>query len=350
MKQLFDFRKGINKKEMQIVINSILHKGVVIFPTETVYGIGANAFDKDAVTKIFKAKNRPADNPLIVHISNYKMLDEIVTNVGEIERKLIDNFWPGPLTIILPKKEIIPSNVSCNLDTIGVRMPSNQIALELIESSGVPIAAPSANISGKPSGTMVEDIIEELKDKVDYIINGGKVEIGLESTVVKVINGAVVILRPGKITPEDIKDLGLKTELDSHIFKEIDSDESVESPGMKHRHYAPKTNTVLVYSKDINQQINKIQELIKKNNDKSVGILGFNEDIDKFSKYKNIAFINIGSRDDMEKISQNIFNDLRKLDELNVDVGIIEGVKKEGLGIAIMNRLTRACEHNVIEV
>lgn len=350
MKELIDFKERIDRNKLNIVCQSIKDGKIVVFPTETVYGIGANAFDKEAVNKIFVAKNRPTDNPLIVHISNYNMLDKVASDITKNERLLMEKFWPGPLTIILKKQNKIPNIVSCNLDTVGVRMPSNKIALELIEKSEVPIAAPSANISGKPSGTLILDIVDELKEKVEYIIDGGISNIGLESTVVKLNGDVVNILRPGAITPEDILDIGLKVKLDSHIFNEVKVNESVESPGMKHRHYAPNVKTILVYSKDDKKAYDGICKIINENNNKKIGILGFEENKNKYIGKNNITFFSIGSKYDLESIAQNIFTLLRKIDKYNLDLSIIEGVEKKGLGIAIMNRLIRACGHNVIEL
>ena len=230
----------------------IKNGGIVLFPTETVYGIGANALNDEAVKKIYIAKGRAQDNPLILHISDMNMLEQIVDldNISEVEYKLIDTFWPGPFTIILNKKEGVANVATCNGNTVGVRMPSNKIAYDLIKVAGVPIAAPSANISGKPSGTNLNDIFEELKDKIDYIIDGGETDIGVESTVVRVINDEVKILRPGKITKEDIEKVIINVEIDKNVMSEIHGDEKVMSPGMKYRHYAPKTHCKLVYSKD----------------------------------------------------------------------------------------------------
>lgn len=191
-----DLRNSFDYEKINIASEIIENGGIVLFPTETVYGIGANALNDNAVEKIFKAKGRAQDNPLILHISDMSMLDEIATNISELEYKLMDAFWPGPFTIILDKKEGIANTATCNGNTVGVRMPSNKIAHELIKRANCPIAAPSANISGKPSGTNIEDIFEELKDKVDYIIDNGECEIGIESTVVRVINDEVKILRP----------------------------------------------------------------------------------------------------------------------------------------------------------
>ena len=314
-----------------------------MFPTETVYGIAANALSSEAVEKIYLAKGRPGDNPLIVHISSKEQIKDICIIENEIEQKLIDKFMPGPFTLILKKKSIIPNIVSASLDTIGVRMPSHIIANKFINECGVPIAAPSANISGKPSGTIVEDIKDELNGKVNAIIDGGISDIGLESTVVKVINGIPEILRPGKVTKEDIiSEIGI-AKVNEKVLAKVEKEEKVESPGMKYRHYAPNTKCVLVNILDDNKQIEKINQIIKDNKD--VCVIGFKEHKDKI-KCKN--YIEIGNKNDLEEFSKKIYTELRKVDEYNVSLVIIEGVIQDGLGLAIMNRLIRTCEYNII--
>lgn len=321
---------------------SIKHGNLVLFPTETVYGIGANALDKKAVEKIFIAKGRKQDNPLIVHISSIEMLNMVVADIGEIEQKLIDAFWPGPLTIIFNKKDVIPDIVTAGLGTVAVRMPSNNIARTLIEYSKCPIAAPSANISGKPSGTLIEDIVDELDGKVEYIIDSGIALIGVESTVVRVVNNKVHILRPGKISKEDINNLGLHVVIEKQVLEEYMPKEKIMSPGIKYKHYAPNTKCVLIYSDDNEKLVDKVNEKIEGNNNVLV-----------LAKTKNINRYNIKNKLDMgnalEEISKNIFTYLRKVDLYKVDLVIIEGVEKKGLGLAIMNRLIRACDHNYIE-
>lgn len=346
--KIYNFKDKIDEKELKEITYAIKNGNLVVFPTETVYGIGANALDSDAVSKIFKTKGRPSDNPLIVHVSDKSMIKDVVKDINKIEQKLIDNFMPGPITIILPKSDIIPDNVTCSLDTVGIRMPENEIARRIIKEAGVPIAAPSANISGKPSGTNIEDIKKELNNKVDYIVDGGACKIGLESTVIKVQNCVVKILRPGKISPEDIAKLGLKVELDSHIFNNVKDGEKVESPGMKHRHYAPEAKAILVEF-DLNNMINSIRKIVENNKDSynRIAIVGFNEHSKFFKDLDNIEFISYGSINNLDEVSSNIFNVLRYLDNKNIDFCIIEGVKKEGIGIAIMNRLLRACSYNI---
>ena len=354
---LVDFKEKINEVELKKCAKIINEGGVGIFPTETVYGIGANALDEIAVNKIFAAKKRPSDNPLIVHISDMNMLKLACdfSKLSDIQKKLINKFFPGPFTIILPKAKNIPYNVTAGLETVGIRMPDNSIANRLIALSKVPIAAPSANASGKPSGTCVEDIYEELSNSVDFIIDGGRTNIGIESTVVKVKGDKVIILRPGKITVEDIEEVVGKGKvlLAPQLFVAPKPDEKVESPGMKHSHYAPKCKCVLVYSNDAEKQVDEIKNIINKNKDKykKICILGFDEHKDIIENSNlNIEFIDLGSINDYLQISKNIFCALRKLDKISCDFAVIEAVKKQGIGIGIMNRLIRACEYNEIIV
>ena len=337
LKQNYDINKIIEAAE------EIKNGKLVLFPTETVYGIGANALDSNAVSNIFKAKGRASDNPLIVHICDIKMLNELVKKVTSIELNLINNFWPGPLTIIFDKKDCVPYSVTAGLETVGVRLPNNKVAQELIRKSECPIAAPSANVSGKPSGTKIEDIIDELDGKVDYILDAGMTDIGVESTVVRVIQNKVHILRPGKITKEDIEKLGIEVIIEKQIMEECKTEEKVMSPGMKYRHYAPNTNCLLIYSNKEEKLIQEINNKIKEA--KSVLVLGKTSNLKKYNTDKKLDM-----GETLEEISKNIFTLLRKVDSYNVDLVIIEGVKKEGLGLAIMNRLIRACEHNYIEI
>lgn len=340
MANIMNMKNGIDIKNIEEAGNLIRNGELVIFPTETVYGIGANGLDAEAVKNIFIAKGRAQDNPLILHVSDFEMVDLIAHDINDLERKLMDIFFPGPLTIILNKKDIVPSNVSCNLDTVGVRMPSNKIAHALIEYAKVPIAAPSANISGKPSGTNIDDIKNELGDKVALIIDGGETDIGLESTVVRVIDNRVRILRPGKITVQDFLNYGFEVELDSNIFNKVSSNQKVMSPGMKYKHYAPNKECLLIYSDDNNKFINEVKKI---ESEKNILVVCKSSN----TKYFNNA-INMG--ESLDEISHNIFHILREVDNTDFDLIVIEGVKKDGLGIAIMNRLIRACSHNYIEL
>lgn len=345
MDNYIDLKNKNDFSELELAGNIIKSGGLVLFPTETVYGLGANGLDESAVKKIYFAKGRSSDNPLILHISNMDMLFQIATNISDLEYKLMNAFWPGPFTIILNRKKVVPNIVTANLETVGIRMPSNRIAKELISYASVPIAAPSANVSGKPSGTNIKDIFDELASKVDCIVDGGTCEVGLESTVVRVIDGIPTILRPGKITPEQIKNIAGVVKIDNHIFSKLEENEKVLSPGMKYRHYAPISKCILVYSKDNDLLVNKIKELSLQYTRPL--ILSSTENM---SYYGNNLVIDIGSRFNLNEIAKNIFTDLRKVDSFNPDIVIIEGVVQEGIGLAIMNRLIRACEYNYVEV
>ena len=317
----------------------ILKDNLIIFPTETVYGIGANALSEKAVNKIFAVKTRAKNNPLIVHLKDKSEIEKYAIISNQIEQKLIDTFMPGPFTIILKKKEIIPSCVTANMDSVGIRIPIHQMAHEFLELVNVPIAAPSANISSRPSGTKVDDIKDEFDSLVPYIIDNGEATIGLESTVVKVIDNIPTILRPGFITYEDIISLVGCCNIAPGVLTKLDNNTKVESPGMLYKHYAPKTNCLLVYS----SKIDTLKQIINDNLDDKTIIIGS-------SKLKDIPcyhFLNYG--DTLVEISHNIFSLLRLADKYEANKIIIEGVKKEGLGLAIMNRLIRTANFNYIE-
>ena len=345
MEKYLDLKNTTDYSKLKVAGEIIRNGGLVLFPTETVYGLGANGLDENAVKKIYKAKGREQDNPLILHVSNFDMVSKIAKNISDIEYTLMKTFWPGPFTIILNRTEIVPNIVTAGLDTVGVRMPSGPIAKELISYAGIPIAAPSANISGRPSGTNISDIFEELSDKVDYIVDGGECEVGLESTVVRVVDGIPNILRPGKISPEDIKKVVGIVKIDEHILKDIETDEKVLSPGMKYKHYAPKADCILVYSEDNEKMIKKIQEITQKYTNPLV--ISCNENAKYYDVKNKILY---GSKENLNEVAQNIFKDLRKVDSFKPDIVIIEGVKKDGIGLAIMNRLIRACEYHYIKI
>ncbi len=343
----YNWTEKTNTEELKIVCNLIRNGELVIFPTETVYGIGANALDENAVGKIFIAKGRPSDNPLIVHLADRRKIEEIAQDITEVERKLIDAFMPGPFTIILKRKPIVPDIVTAGLDTVAVRIPENVIARGIITFSGVPIAAPSANVSGKPSGTNIKDIRKELEGKVSVIVDGGETQIGLESTVVKVIDEVPVILRPGKVTPEEIEKVTGIVKIDKNIFGRISQNDIVESPGMKYRHYAPETSCKLIYCQDDLDQVFYLKKFVKEYQG-NVVVIGFKEHEEKLL-LDSERFISVGKKDDLESFAKNIYSALRKADEIKPREILIEGVKKEGLGYAIMNRLIRTCDHNFFE-
>ena len=336
--KVLDWKREINESELREVSEKIKDGGLVIFPTETVYGIGADATNGDSVNKIFLAKGRAQDNPLIVHLANVSLIDKYAYIDNDIERKLIDSFMPGPFTLILRKKDNISNNVSCGLDTVGIRIPDNKIANMILGYDKLAVAAPSANLSGRPSGTDIASIYDEFSDSVDYLIDGGNTDIGIESTVVRVIDGVPVILRPGFVTKEDILDKIGVVKVDDNIFRAVSG--PVLSPGMKYTHYAPNSRCELIYGTD---KI-KIVEYFKKNTDKNSVIIG--SSLLKDIKCKKYLYYG----DSLEEISHNIFRLLREADKYKPSIILIEGVKKEGLGLAIMNRLIRASGYNYIEI
>lgn len=331
MKKYLDLKNVNDLTKLKEIAEIIKKGGIGIVPTETVYGIGANGLDEKAVEKIYLAKGRKQDNPINLLVNNIEMVEKVAKNITELEYKLMKTFFPGPFTIILNKKDIVPNIVTANQNTVGVRMPKNDIALKLIEYAGVPIAAPSANISGKPSGTDFKDIYNDFKDKVDFMIDGGESNIGIESTIVKVIDNIPHILRPGSITAEEIEKISGKVILD---YEKINNN----IPSSKYSHYKPNSKCVLVYNEDNEKMIKEIKELAKKY--KNPLIVSTTENMSNYD-VKNI--INIGSRNNLEEIAKNIFSTLRKVDEFSADIVIFEGVEPKGIGIAIMNRLEKAC-------
>ena len=331
MKKYLDLKNANDLTKLEEIAEIIKKGGIGIVPTETVYGIGANGLDGKAVEKIYLAKGRKQDNPINLLVNNIEMVEKVAKNITELEYKLMKAFFPGPFTIILNKKDIVPNIVTANQNTVGVRMPKNDIALKLIEYAGVPIAAPSANISGKPSGTDFKDIYNDFKDKVDFMIDGGESNIGIESTIIKVINNIPHILRPGSITAEEIEKISGKVILD---YEKINNN----IPSSKYSHYKPNSKCVLVYNEDNEKMIKEIKELVKKYQNPL--IVSTTENMSNYD-VKNI--INIGSRNNLEEIAKNIFSTLRKVDEFSADIVIFEGVETKGIGIAIMNRLKKAC-------
>ncbi|EPY2306058.1 L-threonylcarbamoyladenylate synthase [Clostridium sporogenes] len=328
--------------------NILRQGGLVVFPTETVYGLGANALDKDAVKKIFEAKGRPQDNPLIVHISKVKDIEKLVEEIPPIAQKLMDKFWPGPMTIILKKKDIIPNETSAGLYSIGIRMPSNKIAMELISMAGVPIAAPSANLSGKPSPTDLETCIEDLDGRVNMILGGDNSEVGVESTVIDCTINPPCILRPGGITLEMLKEVDSDIYIDPAIMKKPDKELRPKAPGMKYRHYAPKAPLKIIKG-DLNKTIEKINEMVQNYIDaeKKVGIIATDETIDN---YKKGEVVSIGSRKDLNTIAHNLFYVLRTFDEKNVDLILSEAFEEKDMGVAIMNRLKKSAGYDIINL
>jgi len=340
--------RDLNKDSEYIkeAANIIKIGGTVVFPTETVYGLGADGLNEEAVKKIFKAKGRPQDNPLILHVAS-KDISSLVKDVPLVAQELIDKFWPGPLTVILNKKDIVPDVTSANLKSVGIRMPEDEIALKLIELANTPIAAPSANISGSPSPTDVERCIEDLLGKVDYILGGEKSRVGVESTIVDCTVEPPIVLRPGGITLEELKRVNEGIELDIGLMKMPKDDFKPKAPGMKYKHYAPKAKVIIV-SLNKEKTIEKINEMVHYyiGHGKKIGILASKENS---IRYKEGKVIILGSILDLEEVAHNLFESLRSFDDIGVDIIIAEAFEEKGVGIAIMNRLKKAAGYNIIE-
>lgn len=298
---------------------------VVALPTETVYGLAADALNKNAVEKIFEAKNRPCDNPLIIHIAEQEDLERLVTEIPEAAQKCIDAFWPGPFTVILNKKDVVPSVTSGGLSTVAVRMPSNKIIAEIISKSGLYLAAPSANLSGKPSPTKAEHVIEDMSGKISAILDGGDCSVGLESTVVSFVGPHPRLLRPGYVTAEQIKAICPDLIIDEGVTKSVDTKAAL-SPGMKYKHYAPKCNLTLIDAES--------DSFCEFANTLNIPAVCFEEDTEKLT----VPYISLGERPE-----QNLFSALRQLDEKGYKTAVIHSPKREGVGLALYNRMVRSC-------
>ncbi len=310
---------------LSAVCNLLKNGEVVALPTETVYGLAADALNENAVKKIFEAKNRPCDNPLIVHISNKEDINKLVTKVPIAAQKCIDAFWPGPFTVILNKKDIVPSVTSGGLNTVAIRMPSNKIITEIIAKSGLFLAAPSANLSGKPSPTKPEHVIEDMQGKISAILNGGECTVGLESTVVSFVGENPVLLRPGFITAEQIKEICPNLIIDSGVTQSVEKSK-VLSPGMKYKHYAPKCNLTLINASS--------DMFCNFANTLNIPAVCFTQDTEKLT----VPYISLGNEP-----NKNLFSSLRSLDEKGYKNAVIHAPNKDGIGLALYNRMVRSC-------
>ncbi|WP_291634572.1 L-threonylcarbamoyladenylate synthase [Clostridium sp.] len=320
--------------------------GLVVFPTETVYGLGANALDEFAVAKIFKAKGRPQDNPLIVHVANFN-IEPLVKEIPYIAKQIMNKFWPGPITLIFNKSDLIPETTTAGLDTVGIRMPANPIARKLIEAAGMPIAAPSANISGRPSPTDVESCIEDLNGKIEYIIGGDKSKVGLESTIVDCTCTPLCILRPGAITIEMLTEIDEKIYIDKNVLCKPTKDFKPKAPGMKYRHYAPKAPVKIICG-DLEKTVAKINEIVQNSvGKKKIGIMATEETKDKYPRGNVIS---LGSRKHLDTVGRNLFEVLRSFDAIEVDLILSEAFEEKGIGVAIMNRLKKSAGFDITYV
>ena len=336
----------LNMEAIQKAGKILREGGLVAFPTETVYGLGGNALDPKASMKIYAAKGRPSDNPLIVHIADIKDLAKITTEIPEGARILAEKYWPGPLTMILPKADSVPKETTGGLDSVAVRFPSDRIAQELIKAAGGFVAAPSANTSGRPSPTMAEHVEEDLGDAIEMIIDGGQVGIGLESTIVDFTEDVPVVLRPGYISLEMLKDTLGDVRMDRGLLI-TDSSVHPKAPGMKYRHYAPKADLSIVEGPqdEVIACINRLTHEAVENGLKA-GIIATDETKDQYS---DGLVLSIGSREEEETIAHHHFEVLRDFDEAQVNVIYSEAFYTPRMGQAIMNRLLKAAGHKIIK-
>jgi L-threonylcarbamoyladenylate synthase len=333
-------------EKIRIAADFIKKGGLVAFPTETVYGLGTDALNSKAVLALFEAKKRPLDNPPIVHVGNVKDVYRLVKEVPSKAEKLMKNFWPGPLTLIFKRSNIVPDVTVAGLDTIAVRMPRHNVALALLRESGCPIAAPSANLAGKPSPTTAKHVLDDLEGRIDAVLDAGPTQIGVESTVLDMTVDPPQILRPGGTPYEVLRKFLGKVELHPVAVAEKELQiEKVRSPGMKHKHYAPNADVIVVEG-EVSAVMEKVKELAKfyKQKGIKVGVLATDETA---GYYEANVVKSLGSRSDLAVIAKNLFRLLREFDLDVVDVIIAEGVPAEGLGLAVMNRLRKASGYKI---
>lgn len=336
----------INKPDQDLIslFATMLADGkTVIFPTETVYGLGANALDEDAATKIYQAKGRPSDNPLLVHVADKEDVYDLVENVDDRAKLLMDKFWPGPLTIVFKKKAIIPDRTSGGLDTVAIRMPSDQVARDLIRQAGVPIAAPSANISGRPSPTKPEHIIRDMDGRVDGILVGGPCDYGVESTIIDLSEDLAMVLRPGSITLEMLGEVLGRVDLDPSL-KNKDDNIRAKAPGMKYKHYSPQAQVYIVKADDLEGFAERVDSLCEDNAKKGlkIGVMTMNYDQHSYQA----KVFDLGGSD--TEVAKNLFDSLISLDRESIDIAYVPYFEERSIGVAIMNRLKKAAAYRII--
>ncbi len=334
----------IDNSDLKIIDEAFKMGKLVVFPTETVYGLGANGLDEEASMNIFRAKGRPADNPLILHIAEVSQIRELVDEIPDMAVNLIDMFWPGPLTLIFKRSKAVPDVVTAGLDTVAIRMPSHPVARKILKYTRLPIAAPSANLSGKPSPTSLARVVEDLNGKVDIIVDGGRTSYGIESTVVDLTESPPIILRPGGVTTEDLKIIVPDIRMDSATLDASD-DKVPKSPGQKYKHYAPVAECY-TFAGALDIIVKNINKKIRENKDKKIAVLATEETKDDYEGAYIV--INLGSRDNLIEVAHNLFEALRQCDDEKVDTIYAEGFEFRGLGVGIMNRLLKASSGRVI--
>ena len=370
--ELTEYKKNGNigpedEAKLQEAAGILRAGGLVAFPTETVYGLGGNGLLKEASRSIYAAKGRPSDNPLILHISDMKELEPITREIPHRARTLAEHFWPGPLTMILNKAEIVPLETTGGLSTVAVRMPEHEVARRLIALAGVPVAAPSANTSGRPSPTTAAHVREDLEGKIEAILDGGPSGIGLESTIVDLSGEEPVLLRPGAITAEMLEEaLGERVLLDPALEKPLDPSVHPKAPGMKYRHYAPKAPMVIIQGKEGNfagEELLRVEEAVDRQVDRSLedgkrtALICSDESLSYYQKrYEGplakgqLILRTMGTRNREESIAHNLFSVLREMDEVQAEYIVAEGVNTEAIGYAVMNRMKKAAAQQVIYV
>lgn len=331
-----------NDERLEEIGQCLREGGLVAIPTETVYGLAANALDKDACKKIFAAKGRPSDNPLIVHISDISQWASLVSGIPQSALKLAEAFWPGPLTVILKKSDLVPNETSGNLDTVAVRMPSHPIARAIIEKAGVPLAAPSANTSGKPSPTNAKYVFEDMNGKIEYIVDSGDCSVGVESTVITLATEKPRLLRPGGVTVEMLESVLGEVEVDSAVYSKLANGEKAASPGMKYKHYSPSAKVIIIKG-----EFEKYKEYVLSHADENSAALCFEEDAKKMETVKTVTY---GKESDSFSQAARIFDALREVDEIGATTAFARFPEMSGMGLAVFNRLVRAAAFNIVEV
>jgi L-threonylcarbamoyladenylate synthase len=341
--------KNPEPEKIQIAAEIIKKGGLVAFPTETVYGLGADALNAKAVLALFKAKKRPLDNPPIIHIADKKDTEKLAKEIPANADLLMEKFWPGPLTLIFKRSDVVPSETVAGLDTVAIRMPCHPVALALIRQSGCTIAAPSANLSGKPSPTTAKHVYDDLNGRIDVILDGGAASIGVESTVLDLSVEPPMVLRPGGTSFEALKAVLGNVQLHPFVASEKELTlKEARSPGMMHKHYAPKAQVVLIEG-IIPAEMRQIKELTNAfwMENKRVGVLATDETA---WAYEADVVKSMGTRRNLDTMASNLFRVLREFDQENVDVILAEGVSSEGLGLAVMNRLRKASGYRIVKV
>ncbi|HHT37550.1 MAG: L-threonylcarbamoyladenylate synthase [Candidatus Wallacebacter cryptica] len=333
----------IQPDQLDLAVRLLKQGECVAFPTETVYGLGADALNAEAVAKIFAAKQRPADNPLIVHIHSFEQVSELVKDYDRSVEILMEQFWPGPLSLILPKQDVIPEIVSGGLNTVALRMPDHNLALELLRQVDLPLAAPSANLSGSPSPTRAEHVYQDLQGRIPLILDGGPTGWGLESTVLDCTSSPFRVLRPGGVTVEQLRQF-VPIEVDPSVIQNAPVSKP-RSPGMKYKHYSPKADVILVVGGQIPEKINRLASQPEYAGMK-LGVLAVSEHLDL---YPNLAVLDMGPQTQPKVAASRLYHLLRTADEMLLDAVFVEGFHEEDLGLAIMNRLRRAAGYKVVQ-